>query len=303
MNQYQLEVADMDRRHRRHVRTLSIIGSGLLAILALWSAGLPPAQWWTKLSSLFEPNEERVAVVPATASKNGLVLPTSATKNATNNSSALGTDASVSSTPLRLMLIETNPGRNSNEGTARIGTSSENPQTYSAGALLANGARLVQVHGEYVVLEYQGRTAKLIKNDQGKAKAKDERMLLVGGETPREATKPTVSDPLVQILRPTPVFDGNQVIGLEVYAGPNVSLFSQIGLQSGDILLAINGTPINDTKATLDLLRELTNGSALTASVSRKGERKSVSLDGSVIMAELERARLADRQEARQAPL
>jgi len=35
-------------------------------------------------------------------------------------------------------------GRNAREGTARLGTHPENPQTYAAGAILANGARLTR---------------------------------------------------------------------------------------------------------------------------------------------------------------
>ncbi|HSH64676.1 MAG TPA: hypothetical protein VLB84_02510 [Bacteroidia bacterium] len=41
MNRYQQEVAEMDRRHRLRVRGVSFTAAAVLAIAALWSAGLP----------------------------------------------------------------------------------------------------------------------------------------------------------------------------------------------------------------------------------------------------------------------
>jgi len=42
-----------------------------------------------------------------------------------------------------------------------LGVARENPQTYSTGALLANGARLTEVRANYVVLERAGHSARL----------------------------------------------------------------------------------------------------------------------------------------------
>lgn len=46
----------------------------------------------------------------------------------------LGTDDPGSRVPRTLLLIDSTPGRNPREGTARLGTSSRNPQTYAPAA-------------------------------------------------------------------------------------------------------------------------------------------------------------------------
>jgi hypothetical protein len=59
----------------------------------------------------------------------------------------LGTDSSVSTVPLPLILVRTQAGRNSREGFAQIGVNARTPQTYQAGAILANGAHLTDRRG------------------------------------------------------------------------------------------------------------------------------------------------------------
>jgi hypothetical protein len=56
-----------------------------------------------------------------------------------------GTDSSVSPVPLPLILTATRPGRNPREGFADIGVDAKTPQTYAAGSLLANGARVAEI--------------------------------------------------------------------------------------------------------------------------------------------------------------
>src|SRR5512147_151082 len=46
----------------------------------------------------------------------------------------LGTDSSVSTQEMQLVLVATAPGRTPREGTATLGTDPRNPQTYAAGA-------------------------------------------------------------------------------------------------------------------------------------------------------------------------
>ncbi len=143
MNRYQQEVAEMDRRSRLTLRLLSVLGTACVATLALWSAGLPPGKWFEALQQWTSKDEASLAqtrdsVASAPIAANDAVVATSTSIDTASH----GTDSSVSPRPLPLYLVVTMPGRNKNEGTARIGTSVENPQTYTSGAILANGARL-----------------------------------------------------------------------------------------------------------------------------------------------------------------
>jgi len=119
--------------------------------------------------------EQSAATAPAPASRpptqpSGLAPP-----------APLGNDSSVSKVPLPLILAGTLPGRNAREGEALIGVNENSPQTYKAGALLINGARLVEIYPKYVVLEKDGRSARLyLQNTKGSADANDA-VLAVGG--------------------------------------------------------------------------------------------------------------------------
>ena len=78
----------------------------------------------------------------------------------------LGTDSSVSVVPLRLHLVATRLGPNNREGFADIGVDVRTPQTYRAGAILANGARIDEIYSNYVILTREGREERLYVEGQ-----------------------------------------------------------------------------------------------------------------------------------------
>ena len=49
-----------------------------------------------------------------------------------------------------------------------------------------------------------------------------------------------------QVLRPQPVFAGGKMRGFRVYPGANRQAFARMGLRAGDLVTAINGTPLDD---------------------------------------------------------
>jgi hypothetical protein len=57
-----------------------------------------------------------------------------------------------------------------------------------------------------------------------------------------------------------------------------------MGLQPGDLITDIDGTPLSDPAVAWDIFHQLAEGSALSAAVKRKGATQSVSLDGSLIV-------------------
>src|SRR5437868_1458545 len=182
MNRYQLEVAEMDRRHRLVIRAISFVGAGVLAVAALWSAGLPPTQWWTQVQTWLAQPEGSVvktAVPPqqqAAPSANAIVVPA-------ESAAPSGTDSSISASQQPLFLVATSPGRNNAEGTAQIGTNPDNPQTYLGGAILANGARLAEIHRDHVILVRGESSARLeLFRRNASAPPTDNALLLVGGE-------------------------------------------------------------------------------------------------------------------------
>jgi len=184
-------------------------------------------------------------------------------------------------------LVSTSRGRNAREGTARLGTHPENPQTYAAGAILANGARLVEIDDDYVLLERDGKQAKLYLAGSGKKSS--DALLMVGGEPPAKPIVATHTESLTDYIRPSPVYDGEVIHGYQVYAGQKSGVFSQLGLQNGDVILSLDGQPFVDPRQAIDLLSQLTTGVAMSATVERKGKVERMSLDGALITADQER--------------
>jgi general secretion pathway protein C len=194
-----------------------------------------------------------------------------------------GNDSSVSPTPLPLILVRTQRGRNSREGFAQIGVNARSPQTYSAGALLANGARLTEIYDHYVVLERDGRIAHLYLQGEAQPDARSARALLTVGGTPGVASVVTNSrNELTDYLRPSPVFVGGELHGYALYPGRKATPFAQLGLQSGDVLTRINSTAVSNSPDSLAALQTLIDGEALTVEVERQGVTQPLSLDGSV---------------------
>ncbi|RPH54314.1 MAG: hypothetical protein EHM84_02050 [Lysobacterales bacterium] len=298
MNRYQREVAEMDRRHQLLVRALSFVGAAALIIVALWSAGLPPTAWWTGAHDWFAGmrghSEERIATPQPSAP----ISAPAATVVAAPTAEVLpGSDSSISATPQALFLVATSPGRNKNEGTAQIGVNPDNPQTYVGGALLANGARLAEIHRDYVVLARDGRSAQLpLYRRNTPAASVSGELLAVGGDQQVKVVAAVTREVLTDYLRPTPMYDGEVLRGYEVYPGMRADVFARLGLRAGDVITAINGLPLAEPHQAMELFRELTHGSAMTATIRRKGAVHRISIDGSLIVSDLNAAQSSATQ-------
>lgn len=292
MNQYQREVAEMDRRRRLTVRLLSVLGTACVATLALWSAGLPPGKWfealhqWTSRDDAFAA-ETRDSVPSAPTKTNDAAA--AASENI--DTASHGTDSSVSPRPLPLYLVVTTPGRNKNEGTARIGTSVENPQTYTSGAILANGARLAEVHKDHVVLTRGGMSAELYlyeRDPRAKQRSSDSALLMVSAEPLPQIAVEKVNDGLTDYVRPSPVYDGEVLRGYQVYPGVRAGIFARLGLEPGDVITSINDAPLNEPSHSIELFAQLMRGVAVVATVVRKDATRRITLDGALISADQE---------------
>jgi type II secretion system protein C len=161
--------------------------------------------------------------------------------------------------------------------------------------MLANGARLLQIFKDYVVLEQAGRTVRLYladRQDRGSPQAGSD-LLLVGGHVAGKPAPADSSEEFTDYIRPTPVFEGTNLTGYQVYAGVRADVFGQLGLRAGDVITAIDGVPFTDPTQAVEMFRQLASGIAMQATVRRQGGLQDISLDGSLIVAAQERARAA----------
>jgi general secretion pathway protein C len=195
----------------------------------------------------------------------------------------LGTDSSVSLTPQKLILVSAEPGRNSKEGLARIGTNPLSPQTYQTGAILANGARLVEVHEDYVVLERGGQRLRLSANNGSVISGSSASLASVGGAG-MKLPGPSAADPIAKYVATTPLYVGSRLRGLALRPGSEVGPFAKWGLESGDVLTEVNGTRLLNPSQGAAGLRSLLQGSSLTVEIERQGVVQTLVLDGSIVV-------------------
>lgn len=285
----------MDRHHRVVMRALSAVGAATIVIAALWSAGLPPSVWPRSLEDWIA-NHRTKPTLPAEPLTRASRAddPVSVVVEKKPEVSVVGTDSSTSKVPLPLYLLSAAPGRNFREGTAQIGTNIANPQTYSAGAVLANGTTLAEIHSDFVVLQRGDKSAKLMQykaSDGAAAHTEINGLLSVGGNQGVTPANVTTREVLTDYLRPSPVYNGEQLRGYQVYPGRKSNVFRQWGLQPGDVITAINGETFVDPTQAMQLFRQVTDGMAVIAAVERKGTRHAVTLDGALIVADQDATR------------
>jgi general secretion pathway protein C len=168
-----------------------------------------------------------------------------------------------------------------------------NPQTYVAGAILTNGARLVEIYSDYVVLERGAESVRLYaQRNQAAESSSLSPLLQATTALPKLATQsaaPTsdaqadATMSITDFIRPNPVIDHEQLQGFQLNPGRQSAAFSRLGLASGDVLTGIDGAPVTDAYQVMDALAQVLAGGTLEVTVERGGHRQPLTLDGSAI--------------------
>jgi type II secretion system protein C len=188
--------------------------------------------------------------------------------------------------PLQLFGVKV--GGSPREGIALLGAAEASSRTYVAGALLENGARLTELHADHVVLARDGRSYTLYLAQKGKSDAltaKSGAPLTIGGF---KSEAPPVKAPEVRVtdaIRVTPSYEGGQVVGFQVYPGAKPGQMEKWGLASGDVLVSMSGQPLTTHEQVETVMGQLAQGETVQGEVRRGGERVSVTLDGSTLVA------------------
>lgn len=267
------EVATQTKRRRWG----AVVGAVavFVTVTALWVDRFYPFERWA--NQTLHP--------PASAPKPVVNIPDTGAINVVQPL-PIGTDSSVSKVPLPLILTGTRLGRNSREGYADIGVNALSPQTYRAGAILANGARLEEIYADSVVLvRKEQRTRLYIVGHAPPADAQPvvASLMTVGGTAPVPAAVANSRDALVDAMRISPVYDGDTFRALELYPNAQSDAFARLGLEPGDRVTAIEGVALKDSRAAIAELRRLTSGASLNVTIERGGKSQTLSLNGSLV--------------------
>jgi general secretion pathway protein C len=67
--------------------------------------------------------------------------------------------------------------------------------------------------------------------------------------------------------------------GYRVYPGRNRQQFAKLGLQPGDLVLSINGTPLDDPQRGMEIFNTMGASDRVTVTVERNGQPQELSLN------------------------
>ncbi len=86
---------------------------------------------------------------------------------------------------------------------------------------------------------------------------------------------------LDQVMRTVPSYDNaaGKLRGFRAYPGQNRQIFSTLGLKAGDLVTAINGTPLDDPQHAQEVFNTIQTSDHVTVTVERGGQKQEISLN------------------------
>jgi general secretion pathway protein C len=218
--------------------------------------------------------------------------------NAAVQASGDGLNAPPSSMPLVLagVLATEDP----KEGMAIIGESAQAAKVVAVGQQVAGGAQLDSVYHDRAIINRGGALeAVFLPRQSGGGMVANApppppmaSAAPQGNEAMVERMRKLVNDDpgmLSQVMRPQPVFAGGEMKGFRVYPGANRQAFSRMGLRAGDMVTAINGTPLNDKDRAQEIFGTLSSSTDARVTITRNGRQQELVLNIAQIAAEAER--------------
>jgi len=89
-------------------------------------------------------------------------------------------------------------------------------------------------------------------------------------------TNPTA---FAEIVRPQPVFANGAQRGYRVFPGRNRQLFAKLGLKTSDLILSINGTPLDDPQRGMEIFNTMGASDQVSVTLERDGQVKELTLN------------------------
>lgn len=170
------------------------------------------------------------------------------------------------------------------KGWAIIGESPQSAKVYSAGQTVRPGTKLHSVFADRVILEREGQLEALaLPKRSGPAVA-------INRPPPPARPSNQFADNLrriaennpgaiMEVIRPQPVFADGVQRGYRVYPGRNRQQFAKLGLQPGDLITSINGTPLSDPQRGMEIFNTIGSSDRVTVTIERSGQSQELTLN------------------------
>jgi general secretion pathway protein C len=198
-------------------------------------------------------------------------------------------EGSAPQSSANLLLAGTIATQDPKHGVAIISDGGAPSKVYSVGERIG-GASLHSVYLDHVILDRGGALETLMlprqlpPSSHGPALARR-----APGGDPRTAAavdnirRMVQQDPniLDQVMRTVASYDNaaGKLRGFRAYPGRNRAIFSKLGLKAGDLVTAINGTPLDDPQRSQDVFNTIQTSDHVTVTIERGGQRQDITLN------------------------
>jgi general secretion pathway protein C len=207
---------------------------------------------------------------------------------------AAATGEGAPATRIPLVLTGTLAAKRPDEGIAILGPNPGAVKVYAVGDTVPGGAHLHAVYDDRVLLEYDGHleSLALLRERLGRGGLPSLGTGTAPVERAVERVRRLMTDNpgvLETVIRPQPVFAGGKLAGYRVYPGSHVQAFTSLGLRAGDLVTAIDGTPLDDPSRSEEIFRTLGSSSEARVTVVRNGRKQDLDLNLARVASEADR--------------
>jgi general secretion pathway protein C len=187
-----------------------------------------------------------------------------------------------------LQLAGTIATQDPKRGVAIISDGGGPSKVYSVGERIG-GASLHSVYLDHVILDRGGALETLLLPRQLPPSARAAGAARRPAADPRTAAavdnirRMVQQDPSIldQVMRTVASYDNaaGKLRGFRAYPGRNRAIFSKLGLKAGDLVTAINGTPLDDPQHAQDVFNTIQTSDHVTVTIERGGQKQDITLN------------------------
>jgi general secretion pathway protein C len=196
----------------------------------------------------------------------------------------------VAATQMNLVLVGTIAQAEPQQGFAIVGESATTARVYAVGKTITGGTKLHSVYPDRVILDRGGKLEALLlpKKFTGGGVAAAAPLPQPNPMLGQRLQELAAQNPgaITEIIRPQPVFANGQQRGYRVYPGRNRQQFTKLGLMPGDLVTAINGTPLDDPARGMEIMQSMNSASEVTVTVERNGQATQININNALVSAE-----------------
>lgn len=201
-------------------------------------------------------------------------------------------ESTARATTLPLVLTGIIAANDPQYGLAILGQSAQTTKVYPVGDNVPGGAKLHAVYPDHVVIDRGGvlETLALPRNVSANVPPPTTAALNMESPVADRMRKLINEQPglMADVMRPQPVFANGKQTGYRVYPGRNRQAFLRLGLRPGDLVTAINGTPLDDPEHGQQIFNTLGASSEAHVTVQRNGQQQDVVLNLAQVTQEAE---------------